>query len=282
MDRTSVSAPSELFRSPLLPVAAVCYCAATVPGVLCALTLVKPGTMDVLINDLLEGGTGSGDALITWCVFHVTLILLGLICVGTMALGLVTELWIRPGRGLSLLRMISQGLYYGLHGFGAVLGTLFVYRFVRFLVINLPTAGGLYATYAMVISEGLMGSLAVGVFVLLRNFLDCACRSAASMAYTRYSGVLDSVSIPGGTATGFLVLGLFGLYLAVERMTTLTIVWALQPYYKLLVASHPALYLTAAMYALGSAGNFLVSAYLRRYKRTTERLLFRPLRSRSE
>lgn len=275
MTRPTVSAPPELFRSPLLPAAAVCYIAALVPGVLCALSLLLPGTIDFLIADLFRGGTGSGEALITWCVFHISLILLGLAGCGAMALGLVTDLWVRPGRGMGLLRKTAQGLYYALHGFGAVLGVVFVYRFVRFLVINLPDASGLYASYAMVISEGLTGSLAVGAFLLLRNFLDCACRSAASMCYTRYSGLLDSVSIPGFTATGFLILGILGLILALERVSTLTIAWALQPYYKLILADHPVLILASVLYILGAAGNILISIFLRRYKRTTERLLFR-------
>ena len=189
------------------------------------------------------------------------------------------DLWKKPGRGMSLLRKTAQGLLYGLQGGAAVLGMLFVYRFVRFLWINLPHDTGLYAVYPMVISEGLMVSLAYGVFLLLKRFLDACVRSAASISYTRYSGLLDNVSIPGFAATGFLILGILGVICAFERASTLTIVWALQPYYKLILADHPVLILASVLYILGAAGNILISIFLRRYKRTTERLLFRPLRS---
>ena len=275
MNRPAVSAPESLFPRPLMVCAAVFYAIAALPGLACAVALFLPGGFQALMEDLYRGGTASGDALITWSVYHSLLILLNFSCCFLIAGGLAVDLWKKPGRGMSLLRITAQGLLYGLQGGAAVLGMLFVYRFVRFLWINLPHDTGLYAVYPMVISEGLMVSLAYGVFLLLKRFLDACVRSAASISYTRYSGLLDNVSIPGFAATGFLILGILGVICAFERASTLTIVWALQPYYKILWAEEPVLLLSALLFLPAALGHFVMYAFLRRYKRETERLLFR-------
>lgn len=274
MNRPVVSAPESLFPRPMLTCAAVFYALAAVPGLAGLIALFLPGGFQALMEDLYQGGTASGDALITWSVYHSILIALNFGCCALIAWGLAVDLWKKPGRGMSLLRKAAQGLLYGLQGGGAVLGVLFVYRFIRFLWINLPQDTGLYIIYPMVISEGLMVSLAYGVFLLLKRFLDACVRSAASISYTRYSGKLDDVSIPGFAATGFLILGILGLIAVPERCGTLTIVWALQPYYQLVLSREPVLLLSSLLYLFASLGHLVMYAFLRRYKRETERLLF--------
>lgn len=278
MDRPVIAAPDTLFAKAPLSWAAGCYAAALVPGLGCTASLLFSGGFRDLVEDLYRGGTASGDALITWSVYHCILIALALGCSAVISAALAVELLKKPGRGMSLLRKTAQGLLYGLLGCAWVLGILFVLRFVRFLWITLPQDTGLYTLYSMVISEGLMVSLAWGVFLLLRRFLEACARSAASIAYTRYSSRLDNVSIPGFAATGFLLLGILGLILALERASTLTIVWALQPYYQVVWASEPVLRLSALLYLLAALGNFCMYRFLRGYKRTTERLLFRAIR----
>ena len=95
--------------------------------------------------------------------------------------------------------------------------------------------------------------------------------SCASIAYTLAVQKLDDRNIPAFTATGFLLLAIAGLALAVNRFFTLTIIWdSVQSYYKLLTASHPAQMVDIACLIMGSMGNFLVYRYLRRYMHITE------------
>jgi hypothetical protein len=51
-----------------------------------------------------------------------------------------------------------------------------------------------------------------------------------------------------------------------------------QNYYKLLIAAHPGQYLAAATLITGAVGNFLLSAYLRRYNRVCERTRYQATR----
>ena len=99
--------------------------------------------------------------------------------------------------------------------------------------------------------------------------------SGASIAYTLATGKLDDRSIPSFAGTGFLVLSIMGMVLAVNRLFTLTVVInVVQSYYKLLVARHPALWAEAICLILGSAANLTMYLYLRRYKKITEQALY--------
>jgi hypothetical protein len=99
------------------------------------------------------------------------------------------------------------------------------------------------------------------------------------MAYTRLSGKVDECTIPGFCGTGFLLAAVINGYLALERLTTVTIVEDYAgDYYSLLLAEHPVLLLTAGMFACGAVANLLTGLYLKRYKRETERLVFRSMK----
>ena len=166
-------------------------------------------------------------------------------------------------------------MLWGVNGAGIVAAVLYVYRFVRYTVLCLSFRDGLYPLYAMVISEALMGALAAFAFVQLRKFLNCICDSGASMAYTQSTGKLDSRSIPGFTATGFLILGLLCLMLAVDQFVTVTAAYDyIRGYYKLLISRNLIQCCTALCFFCCAVADIMLFAYLKRYKRICERALY--------
>ena len=109
----------------------------------------------------------------------------------------------------------------------------------------------------------------------LRKFLEAFMDTAASMTYTLYSGKLDTFPTPGFTATGFLILSVFGIVLAFDRIFTVTIVYDyLAAYYKILSAAHWSQYFSGITLLCGAAANILISIYLHRYNRLHERALY--------
>lgn len=275
MQNQTVSVTPGMFRSALIPVAAVLCALAALLGLPGVVLLFSPDYADFLVRDMVAGGISSAQVLQTWQIINSAVTLIGCVCPGVMAVGLLITLGGKPARGMGMLSNAAQWLRYGVTGAGVIVLCVFVFKFVRYVIVCLGANEGLYLIYAMVISEGLMFVLAWFLFKLTRRFLDCACDSAASIAYTLSTGKLDTVSIPGFTATGFLILSVFCVAYALNQIFTVTIVENyIQSYYKLLVAAHPAQYAAAASFLCSAAASVLLFVCLRRYKRSCERALF--------
>jgi uncharacterized membrane protein YbaN (DUF454 family) len=181
----------------------------------------------------------------------------------------------KAARSLSTISTGAQWLVWGVNGAGIVAAVLYIYRFVRYAIWCFSLRDGLYPLYAMVISEALMGALAGFTFVQLRKFLNCICDSGASMAYTLSTGKLDSDSIPGFTATGFLILGLLCLMLSADQFVTVTAAYDyIRGYYKLLVSRNPIQLCAAVSFFCCAVADILLFVYLKRYKRICERALY--------
>lgn len=275
MEEQCVYAPPGTFRSPLIPASvALCLLAALLgmPGVV---LLFSPDYAAYIVQDMVAGGISSAQVLRTWQVIHSGITVIGFLCPAVVAVGLLIALRGNTARGMGVLSKAAQWLVHGVNGTGVIVLCIFAFSFIRYIVQCLGSNEGLYLIYAMVISEGLMLVLACFLFRCLRRFLDCACDSLASIAYTLVTGKLDNVSIPGFTATGFLILSVFCVGYALNQIFTVTIIENyIQSYYKLLVATHPAQYAAAASSICSAAGNVLLSVWLRRYKRNCERTLF--------
>ena len=149
------------------------------------------------------------------------------------------------------------------------------YRAIAYVIECLQLDDGVYYLYSMIVSESLMVVLVMFMFALMRRFLNCLSDSAASIAYTLATGKLDGNTIPGFTATGFLILAIGCGLLAADRLFTLTMVQnSLRSYYQILVASHPLLLLSGGGFAFAAIANFLLAIFLYMYKNKTERMLF--------
>lgn len=278
MKNRTVPAQPELFRSPLLAPAAGLYVLGALFGLSAVAALFLPGALSVLTEDLVRGGITERSSLQTWTVIHVGVMLAGFVCAACMAAGLIFERR-RKGLGLDVLHRCAQGLLWAVYGSGACVLAVMIWRMVRYLWACLWADAGIYLAYIMVVPEGVMIAQAVGMFILVRRFLNSACDVSASMAYARLSGKLDSFTIPGFCSTGFILTAVLNAFLALERLTTVTIIEDYAgDYYSLLLAEHPVLMFTAVMFACGAIANLLMGLYLKRYKRNTERLVFRSMK----
>lgn len=229
----------------------------------------------VLLQDMALSGITNPASQQTWMGVNRAVTLLSCLCPAIMATGLLLSRGNHPLRGMGLLSRAAQGMLWFVRISGGCACIVFVYRFFRYIAIYLSHPSGLMAIYSMVISEALMGAQAAFLFVMICRHLNVCIDSAASITYTLATSRLDSRSIPGFAATGFLILSIVGIALACNRMFTVTIVVnVVRSYYKLLVSSHPGLILESLCLVLGSAANFMMYRILKKYKQQTERKLF--------
>ena len=265
----------DTFRSSLVNAAAAAYALAFLFGTVGVALLFSPEYSRLLRADLLASGIGDASSLGTWQAINSAISVLTCFGPGLMATALLLTLKGQFVKGLGLLGNGLHVLYWIVNGGGILAAGMFLFRFVRYVAYAVGKPNAVMLLYSMIISEALMAALAAFLFVLARKFLNCAMDSCASISYTLAREKLDEYTVPAFTATGLLLLAIAGVALAVNRLFTLTIVWdSVQSYYRLLTASHPAQIADVACLILGSAGNFLMCRYLRRYKKITETALF--------
>ncbi len=274
MESQKILVQPRLFRSWMAP-AALGFCLLAVvlaiPGVY---RLFDPAYRAYLLQDLAAGGIGSGSALQTYLLVEQVLLVAAPVLTGGMAVSLAVTLFAHPADGLGALSAVCQWLARGLNLAGILLVGWFAFRFLRYMLSCLMMEDGVYPLCAMIMSEALMGALAAFLFFATRRFLNGLCDSAASMAYTLTAGEVGAGGISGFIATGFFMLGGFCLAVAADQMFTLTIIYDLRPYYKLLVSPHWAQWATAASFGCAAVADVLLGCYLRRYQSISEKLLF--------
>lgn len=271
MEKSNPPISPDALRSPLASAATGCYVLAFFLGIPGFVLLFDPEYARFLLHDLMASGIADASSLRTWQVINSGLTLLTCFGPGLMAAALLVTLKGKIVKGLGFLGNAFHVCYWALNIGGIFAAGLFVFRFFRFVAYAVTKPNAVMLLYSMIISEGLMLSLAAFLFILIRKFLNCAMDSCASIAYTLAVQKLDDRNIPAFTATGFLLLAIVGLALAVNRFFTLTIIWdSVQSYYKLLTASHPAQIADICCLIIGSIGNFLIYRYLRRYMHITE------------
>lgn len=275
MEHAAIRIDTQKLKSPIIPAAAVLYLLAALAGIPGIVLLFNREYAQFLAEDLIAGGISDASSLRSWQMINGAVSILACFGPSLMAAGLLVTQRGKPTRGLGILSTAAQWLLYGVYTSGGLCLAIFIFRFIRSLIINGSHPSGIVAIYSMVISEGLMASLAVFLFFLIRKFLNCCLDTTASITYTLVTGKLDDRSIPSLPASGFMILSIVGVFIAVNRLFTLTIVVnVVRSYYKLLVASHPALWTEAICLVLGSIANILIYRYLRRYKKITEQALY--------
>lgn len=263
----------DLFRSRLVPGAAIFYTLAAISGLPGIILLFHKPYGDLWLNEMILGGITSG--LAAWRLIHSAVVIFSFLCPLIMAVGLWLTLQKKTISGMRLLSAMAQWLFYGVNATGILALIYLIFRVVRYTAYCIPLNEGIYLLYATMLPEAVMVLQAWFLWKKLREFLDSFSDTAASITYTLSSGKLDSQPIPGFTATGFLVLAIFGVLCAIDELFTLTIVQSyVQDYYKILVASHPGQHLAAVSLISGAAANILMSLYLRYYNRTYERAVY--------
>ena len=275
MNDTAIQIELKTFRSPATAVAAVLYALAAVCGLGGAVLLLDPGSREALTKDLILSGILERDAISSWQLIHIVIGLLAFLCPAVMALGMGLTLKGRVHLGMDLLHRLAVVLHWGVMGSGCAAVGVLIFRLVRYIVLCAGVNGGAYLLYTMVLSEAIMGVQAFLLYKLLVRFLRSARECAAAIGYTLSSSKLDRTTYPAFAATGFLILAVFCIVVSADRLFTLTIVDSFpKDYYAVLVSKDLIQLLTGSALGLCGIGNILMFAYLRRFKRTAERIIY--------
>ena len=270
-----VPVPPGMFRNRLAPASAVFLGIGALLGLGSVLYLLDPGYLAAVTEKILISGIRTASALRTWRAMHIIISVICCICPAIVVWGMLRVFRGHSARGMNLLANAARILLLLTRILGYTAIAVFVVRFSLYVLSISHRNDWLYQLFATVIMEALMVVLAVFSYRLLCRFLDEAEGCAASIGYTLSSGFLDPGSIPSFVAAGLTLLGILGLVLTADRLVTMTIGYdGYNHFYKFVLSTHPGLWFCAGSLFLGAVGNFLLSAYLRFYKRTSERAYF--------
>lgn len=279
MVRNPIPVTLGQLKSPLAPAAAVFYTLSALFGLAGVALLFDGQYAALLVQDRIDGGIQQGSSLVVWNGIDTVITLLCFLCPAILAAGIWTVLRGRITSGMKIITTLFQVALWLVNGSAILALGLYVFGMLRNALYYLQFNAGVYYVYSMVVSEGLMGVQAFLLYRLIHKFLQEGSDCCLSITYTLSSGKLDSAPIPSFPALGLALLGCVELVLCWDKMFTLKLVENyVGNYYTLLIAAHPGQYLAAATLITGAVGNFLLSAYLRRYNRTCERLRFQASR----
>lgn len=263
----------DLFRSWLIPSTAILYTAAALCGAPGIVLFFDPSATELWYREMLASEITSG--LAAWRLIFMAVNLVACVCPAVMAAGLWLSIRRKYLSGMKLLSSLPQWLLRGTTVTGAMALAYLIFRSIRYIAYCATKNEGLYLLYTAMIPEALLVAQAWFLWKTLRKFLEAFSDTAASITYTLASAKLDSMSTPGFTATGLVILAVFGIVIALDRIFTVTIVYDyLAPYYKMLAATHWSQYAAAASLFCGAAANILLACFLRRYNRLHERALY--------
>ena len=169
MERRTAYLDTSALRSPLVPAAAAMYALSALLGLPCMLLLFHREYSDLLTQDLIASGISNPSSLNSWKAIGCAVTVIT--CVGSAILeGGLTWYLRRPVRGAGFLSHVSQWLLYGVTGGGILAAVVFLFRFIRYILVSVTRSNAVMLIYSMLISEGLMAVLAVFIFFTLRKF----------------------------------------------------------------------------------------------------------------
>lgn len=282
MNPQVVSVEKSTFRSWLIPVIVFLFAVAAVCGAAAVGSLFHPASIPAILHDMELGQIYDTSAQRTWLVIYIAVTVVN--CIGTLvlSLGMFLVLMGHHYKGTNLLYYGAKWALVGVNVSAMAVVPYFIFRAVRYIitVMQFGIANALVPLYSMVLMEGLMGAQAWFLFVKLRRFLNCSMDTAASIGYTLASGKLKAPSIPGFSASGFLVFGLFDAGIAMDRFFTFIhrqINYVDHFYFPF--TKDPVQFLSGLSFAFAAVGSFLLYFYLRGYKSKSERLLMRSFKN---
>jgi hypothetical protein len=238
---------------------------------------VTQESVSALVKDLYAGGISDRSALATWRFILVAMTGIGFVWSAILAGCLTAMCRNRPGQGLLALSTAGEWTLHGLRASGVLILLYLIYRIVRYVIASLNINEWAYLLYAMLVSEALMIFLAAMLFAFLCRFCNSLADTAASLARAVTGGTMGSGIIHWMTPSGFVLLGILNLVMAMDRLFTVTIDQKARRYV-LLIADHPLLILSGILFVCATATCGLLAAYLFTKKRRFERLLFQKSR----
>lgn len=264
MYKKAVLVPDGTFRSPLIAIAGWLF--------LIAAVLAAGSTGCILFSDTFAAAQvspvstlGEGPR-ITWTVLHCSFMVVTLYCSVVASIGLLSvsrgEIVRGTGvidRGMNILQIIFTAT-------SSLAAVYYVVRMVLYALSLLSTDTGVILLVPSAMAELLLGAQAALIYKVLRRFIDALGHAAASAGYTTTTGVLRGyISMLSGD--GLLILSALNLALGASRLIVFT-EWEG-------ATGSALLFLPAAMYVFSAAGCCLMGLYLRKYKNTSEYLLYK-------
>lgn len=275
MAYSPVPAAPGMFRSKLAPAAAVFLSISALLGLGSVLYLADPGYLAAISDKLILSGIRSASAHRSWLIVHIVISFVCCVCPALVVGGMVPAFRGQAAKGMNFLSNTAHRLLVALRALGWVLTGVFCLRFGAYFLSILKRQDWPYQLMATVLMEAMVLALAVFLHRMLCRFLEEAEGCTASIGYTLSSGFLSPGSVPAFVATGLTWMGIGALVLTADRLVTMTIGYdGYKQFYKFVLSAHPGLWLCAGALFFGALGNFLLSGYLRFYKRTSERAYF--------
>ena len=264
----SVYVPEGSFSSRLIPVSAVLSALAAVAGILSAILLFTPGAINYID---ITGGTFS--AKLTWTIIHIIVLVFFTAWAALSAVALFSAKTSKIVNGMDLFCQGTRILRSTLAVIGLTVLIIFVLRCVVFSAILLKTGNVINFFYLLsaLLAEILLAAITAAIIILLRRFLDTIGNTAASAARTVTTGILRAPSVSMASAIGCLVMGIGSVVLGAGRMSAVSACAA---------AGESSLFsfmlrCAAALFFLSGLADALMFLYLRKYKHTSDYLLFK-------
>lgn len=261
MSRKAMLVPEGTFRSPLIRISAIIF---FVAAGFAALTLVSGSFLLQIAPDTTLDASG----YTTWMIFHTAFKVFSLACALISGIGLITVSCGNVGKGTG---MIDRGLHIlqiVLTVTTVIAAGYFLFRAVAVSLLYLRVEGGIIPLFSILLAEVVLAVQAAGIYILLRRFIDALSLTAATAGYISLSGVIKGSSIPALSSVGLLILGGVNAGLGVYEIIVFTkwLSYGLPVFTSLL---------PVAMYFASAVGCILMGLYLRKYKSTSEYILYK-------
>ena len=127
-----------------------------------------------------------------------------------------------------------------------LLAGVFLFRLIRYIVLNAPTLGGILFILLTLLLEGLFGLATAVALVLAIRCMNGAVHTVDTIRYNMLMGDCDSYGFNAATSAFLIALGLVSLVLCIIAKGYL---------------------LAMSSYVCFSAGLFLLAVWLGRYRR---------------
>ncbi len=265
MSRKAMLVPEGTFRSPLIRISAIFFFITAGLAALTLMSFLLPGSIffQIAPDSMLDA-----SGYTTWLVLHTAFKVVSLGCALLAGIGLITVSCGNVGKGTGILERGLNILQIIFTVTTIVAAGYFLYRAVAVSLIYLRVEGGIIPLFSVLLAEVLMAVQAAGIYFVLRRFIDSLSLTVATAGYISLSGVIKGSSIPMLSSVGLLILGGVNVGLGVYNIIVFT---------KWLAGGIPALTLITAalMHLAGAAGCILMGLYLRKYKSTSEYILYK-------
>lgn len=261
MKTKAIIVPEGTFRSPLIRISAIFF---LIAAGFAALTLISFPVGGTFFFQIAPDSTLDASGYTTWMIIHTAIKVFSLGCALLAGIGLITVSCGNVGKGTGIIERGLHILQIVLTVTSVIAAGYFLYRAAAVSLIYLRMEGGIIPLFSVLLAEALLAVQAAAIYFVLRRFIDALSLTAATAGYISVSGVIKGSSIPVLSSVGLLILGGVNVGLCVYNII-LFIKWECAL----------AVLLPVLMHLAAAVGCCLMGLYLRKYKSTSEYLLYK-------